>query len=142
MPRIGSVQWHSTPAVNIPFQEYSFRSHDFTHRVDVLEPGLVPTEHRVAGGLSLQQLKSIFEVLAEREVVEVEIAEFESSDLDSPLGVAEALLDASRRDPGRLFEHRRGDPCRQRRSRGRCDAALGMPFGGLVYELKQYFLRG
>lgn len=62
---------------------------------DVLEPGIVPTEYCVPGGLSLPQLKSIFEMLAECAVVGLEIAEFESSNAD-PMSVAalERLLDA------------------------------------------------
>jgi len=62
---------------------------------DVLEPGIVPTEYRVPGGLNLQQLQLAFEVLAERDVLGLEIAEFESSrdDHQGPES-PEALLDA------------------------------------------------
>ena len=47
---------------------------------DVLEPGIVPTEYRVPGGLSLRQLQAALAVLARREVVGLEIAEFEGSE--------------------------------------------------------------
>jgi arginase len=62
---------------------------------DVLEPGIVPTEYRVPGGLNLQQLQLAFEALAERDVLGLEIAEFESSrdDCQGPES-PEALLDA------------------------------------------------
>jgi arginase len=46
---------------------------------DVLDPGVVPTEYQVAGGLSLADLQATAEVLARREVVGVEIAEFEAT---------------------------------------------------------------
>jgi len=45
----------------------------------VLDPGIVPAEHRAAGGLSVAQLKSMFEMLAQCEVIGLEIAEFQSS---------------------------------------------------------------
>jgi arginase/N-omega-hydroxy-L-arginine amidinohydrolase len=44
---------------------------------DVLEPGLVPTDFQVAGGLSLQSLHSIFCALAKELVLGFEIAEFQ-----------------------------------------------------------------
>jgi hypothetical protein len=46
---------------------------------DVLEPGIVPTEYRVPGGLSLADLHSVCGVVAEHEVIGVEIAEFQSA---------------------------------------------------------------
>jgi arginase len=46
---------------------------------DVLEPGIVPTEYRVPGGLSLGDLHSVCGVVAEHEVIGVEIAEFQSA---------------------------------------------------------------
>ncbi len=62
---------------------------------DVLEPGIVPTEYRVPGGLDLQQLKAAFEVLAECDVVGLEIAEFEaSSEGNEGPEPVDALLDA------------------------------------------------
>jgi arginase family enzyme len=45
---------------------------------DVLEPGLVPTEYCAPGGLDLTQLQHACAVLARREVVGLEIAEFEA----------------------------------------------------------------
>lgn len=44
---------------------------------DVLEPGLVPTDFRVEGGLSLQSLHSAFCALASNELLGLEIAEFQ-----------------------------------------------------------------
>ncbi|MEA5097686.1 MAG: arginase family protein [Burkholderiaceae bacterium] len=46
---------------------------------DVLQPGIVPTEYRVPGGLSLDDLRACCERLAENEIVGVEIAEFEAA---------------------------------------------------------------
>jgi arginase len=45
---------------------------------DVLEPGLVPTEYRAPGGLDLTQLQHACAVLAQHEVVGLEVAEFEA----------------------------------------------------------------
>jgi arginase len=45
---------------------------------DVLDPGIVPTEYEVPGGLTLTDLRAIAEVVAEHEVVGLEIAEFQS----------------------------------------------------------------
>ncbi len=46
---------------------------------DVLEPGLVPTEYSVAGGLSLADLQMACKTLADNEVVGLEVAEFEAT---------------------------------------------------------------
>ncbi|MDR3517128.1 MAG: arginase family protein [Azospirillaceae bacterium] len=46
---------------------------------DVLEPGVVPTEYQVPGGLSLNQLQAAATVLAGNEQVGLEIAEFETA---------------------------------------------------------------
>ncbi len=62
---------------------------------DVLEPGTVPTDYRVPGGLGLDDLRAAAEVLAESELVGLEIAEFESSDHpDEDRRQATAMLDA------------------------------------------------
>ncbi|MBS1170371.1 MAG: arginase/agmatinase/formiminoglutamase [Burkholderiaceae bacterium] len=45
---------------------------------DVLEPGIVPTEYRVSGGLTLDDLNACCKVLAQNEIVGIEIAEFEA----------------------------------------------------------------
>lgn len=44
---------------------------------DVLEPGLVPSEYQVPGGLSLHDLTQACTVLARYEVLGAEVAEFE-----------------------------------------------------------------
>lgn len=44
---------------------------------DVLEPGIVPTDYTVPGGLSLADLHDVAEVLAASDVVGVELGEFE-----------------------------------------------------------------
>ena len=44
---------------------------------DVLEPGIVPTEYRVPGGLSLDDLRGACAALARMDVVGLEIAEFQ-----------------------------------------------------------------
>lgn len=46
---------------------------------DVLEPGLVPTDFRVDGGLSFQSLRTIASALAKLPIVGLEIAEFQSA---------------------------------------------------------------
>lgn len=46
---------------------------------DVLEPGIVPTDYVHPNGLDLEDLHSACEVLAEGEVVGLEIAEFQNS---------------------------------------------------------------
>ena len=60
---------------------------------DVLDAGLVPSEYQVPGGLSLRDLTEACAVLAEREVVGVEFAEFEG---EWPSGAID--------DGGRLVE--------------------------------------
>ncbi len=62
---------------------------------DVLDPGIVPTDYRVAGGLDLARLRGLCAVLAETEIIGLEIAEFEDSWADSGMPAApDALLDA------------------------------------------------
>lgn len=46
---------------------------------DVLEPGIVPTDYVSPKGLTLEDLRSACEVLAECEIVGLEIAEFQNS---------------------------------------------------------------
>ncbi|TDD36236.1 arginase family protein [Saccharopolyspora elongata] len=58
---------------------------------DVLEPGTVPTDYLVPGGLSLAQLHQAAEVLAESEIIGVEIGEFESPADAAPVA---PLIDA------------------------------------------------
>jgi len=73
---------------------------------DVLEPGIVPTDYQVPGGLSLEDLDAAAEILATRRVLGIEIGEFEvtprSSDTPaSPTALIEALDRAApaRRQP-------------------------------------------
>ena len=62
---------------------------------DVLEPGIVPTEYRVSGGLTLAQLSAAFSVLARRQIVGFEIAEFEAYEPgETNAASPAALLDA------------------------------------------------
>lgn len=64
---------------------------------DVLEPGIVPTDYRIAAGLTLDDLHAAALVLAESELVGLEIAEFESScETAGPAASPVALLDALR----------------------------------------------
>lgn len=62
---------------------------------DVLDAGTLPTDYLVPGGLSLEDLHAAAEVLAQGEVVGIEIGELESApdDLDPPSYVTR-LLDA------------------------------------------------
>jgi len=63
---------------------------------DVLEPGLVPTDFRVDGGLSLQSLHAVFSALSTTTLIGLEIAEFQSSwepglEPASPTGLLDAI---------------------------------------------------
>lgn len=89
---------------------------------DVLQPGLVPTDYRVASGMRLEQLEACARVLGESELVGIEIAELEAPEtpvsamtFDARLG---RLLDALA--PLRLWPARprggRGAATRNRRS--------------------------
>lgn len=62
---------------------------------DVLEPGLVPTDYRVANGLTFDELAGVASRLANNPVVGVEVAEYEGSwpDTGDP-GNPRPLLDA------------------------------------------------
>jgi len=61
---------------------------------DVLEPGLVPIEYEVAGGLTLAELRACAVELARRPVLGIEIAEFESEWRDGRRADPEVLIDA------------------------------------------------
>ena len=61
---------------------------------DVLEPGIVPIEYQVTGGLTLENLRACAIVLARRKVIGVEVAEFESEWLDGRPASPERLVDA------------------------------------------------
>jgi arginase len=62
---------------------------------DVLNPGIVPTDYRHGGGLSLVDLRAACAVIAECEVVGVEIAEFQNAWEEGAEPVSPAyLLDA------------------------------------------------
>jgi len=62
---------------------------------DVLEPGIVPTDYRVPGGFTLAELGDLCRVLAEVEIVGIEIAEFENAWAENGLPASpSALLDA------------------------------------------------
>lgn len=62
---------------------------------DVLEPGIVPTEYRVPGGLTLADLRGCCEVLAQNEIIGIEIAEFEVLwSEDGALASPDELIDA------------------------------------------------
>jgi arginase len=61
---------------------------------DVLQPGLVPLEYEVPGGLSFAELRACAVELAKRRIVGVEIAEFESQFKDGRPADADALVDA------------------------------------------------
>jgi arginase len=61
---------------------------------DVLEPGLVPLEYEVPGGLSFADLRACATELAKRRIIGVEIAEFESEWKDGRPANADALIDA------------------------------------------------
>lgn len=62
---------------------------------DVLEPGIVPTDYRHDGGLSLDDLRACCAVIAEHDFVGIEIAEFQNAwEMDGPPVSPAALLDA------------------------------------------------
>lgn len=62
---------------------------------DVLEPGIVPTDYKVAGGLALAELHAVCQVLAKAELIGLEIAEFETDHPESgETATPEILLEA------------------------------------------------
>lgn len=61
---------------------------------DVLEPGTVPTDYRVPGGLGLDDLADVARRLGRNDVVGVEIAEFEAADPEDHTDYARPLVDA------------------------------------------------
>ncbi|CAN7617401.1 arginase family protein [Agrobacterium tumefaciens] len=64
---------------------------------DVLNPGIVPTDYQVEGGLSLASLHDAMKILAQNEIVGFEIAEFENAwEVDGPPVSPRELLDAVR----------------------------------------------
>lgn len=80
---------------------------------DVLEPGIVPTDFRVQGGFALTDLHSICQILAEGEIIGLEIAEFENSwTKDSAAVSPYVLLDALDPVVSRIGTH--GHPARDK----------------------------
>jgi arginase family enzyme len=61
---------------------------------DVLDPGLVPTEYEVEGGLSFADLRAACAVIAESGAIGAEIAEFETAWRDGRPGDAAPLAAA------------------------------------------------
>jgi arginase len=62
---------------------------------DVLEPGTVPTDYRVANGLTLDDLAAVARRLSENQIVGIEIAEFEAAaDPADDTDYAQPLLEA------------------------------------------------
>ena len=62
---------------------------------DVLEPGSVPTDYEVPDGLTLDDLRAAFAVLAESEVVGLQVGELESApDPEDPPSYVTALIAA------------------------------------------------
>lgn len=59
---------------------------------DVLEPGIVPTDYRVPGGFTLGELNALCKVLAEGELIGLEIAEFENAWPEKRVPVSPAVL--------------------------------------------------
>lgn len=62
---------------------------------DVLDPGIVPTDYRVPGGMNLDDLHATSRMVAEHDVVGLEIAEFEGAwTANDPAFSPAPLLDA------------------------------------------------
>jgi len=62
---------------------------------DVLDPGIVPTEYSVPGGLSLSDLRSACATLAGNEIIGLEVAELEATGkVSEDIACATKLLDA------------------------------------------------
>ncbi|MFC6355335.1 arginase family protein [Luethyella okanaganae] len=59
---------------------------------DVLDPGIVPTDYSIANGMTLAQLQACAQVLAQSEVVGLEIGELESSVLNQSSSRQDAQL--------------------------------------------------
>ncbi|GAB3313109.1 hypothetical protein GCM10027298_38530 [Epidermidibacterium keratini] len=67
---------------------------------DVMEPGLFQTDYDVPGGLTLSDLRSCVDALADHECVGVEIGEYEgegSATADELVGALEGVLHRLRR---------------------------------------------
>lgn len=77
---------------------------------DVLEPGIVPTDYAHAGGLDLAHLHRLCEVMAQSEVVGVEIAELQIAFQPGGPAVSPAPL---RRALAPLLANMQGGPGRQ-----------------------------
>lgn len=69
---------------------------------DVLEPDIVPTDYRVPGGLDLAELHDVAAMVAEHEVVGIEIGEFEGPDTSDGADTSDST-DAS--DGTDIFDH-------------------------------------
>ncbi len=61
---------------------------------DVLQPGIVPIEYEVQGGLTLEDLNACARELAKRRVLGIEIAEFEAAWVDGRPANPDALAEA------------------------------------------------
>ena len=62
---------------------------------DVLEPGTVPTDYRVANGLTLDDLTAVSRRLSQNQIVGIEIAEFEAAaDPTDDTNYAQPLVEA------------------------------------------------
>jgi arginase len=61
---------------------------------DVMDPGIVPTEYAVKGGLTLDDLRAAMEVIAEHEIIGIEVTEFEEKFADGRPGSAAGLVKA------------------------------------------------
>jgi arginase len=61
---------------------------------DVLDPGLVPTEYQVPGGLSFADLRGACALIGEKQVVGLEVAEFEATWPDGRPGDCAGVVEA------------------------------------------------
>lgn len=77
---------------------------------DVLNPGIVPTDYQVEGGLSLASLHDAMKILAQNEIVGFEIAEFQNAwEVGGPPISPWQLLDAVNPVIERMSVQRRRD---------------------------------
>jgi arginase len=75
---------------------------------DVMEPGIVLTDYSVPGGLTLPQLRDAADVLAESEIVGIEVGEFEAEANSPAAQSASALFSALAPVLERLVARHRG----------------------------------
>ena len=91
----GTIKLAAGPHLMDQLDRYIGNSPVYVHLdCDVLDPGTVPTDYRVPGGLGLDDLADVARRLGRNDVVGVEVAEFEAAGPDDHTDYARPLVDA------------------------------------------------